>query len=82
MNFTERIIREHAYCLWDHAGRPEGRSAEFWFAAKDEFERNGVTGKRKLGARFASLRMFVVKRQRIGGSEGGTRASDPMPRRR
>ncbi len=50
MNFTERIIREHAYCLWDHAGRPEGRSAEFWFAAKDEFERNGVTGKRKLGA--------------------------------
>jgi hypothetical protein len=43
MNTIERIIRERAYRLWDHAGRPEGRSEEFWFAAKNEFERNEVT---------------------------------------
>jgi DUF2934 family protein len=38
MNVIEKRIRERAYELWDHAGRPDDRSDEFWFAARAEFE--------------------------------------------
>jgi hypothetical protein len=38
MAATEQMIRERAYELWEHAGRPIGRSFEFWFAARAEFE--------------------------------------------
>jgi hypothetical protein len=41
-DLTERMIREHAYQLWDRAGRPEGRSEEFWSAANAVFERHAV----------------------------------------
>ena len=40
----EMMIRQRAYELWDHAGRPVGRSDEFWFAAKADFERNTRVG--------------------------------------
>ena len=43
MNTNEQMIREQAYELWDHAGRPDGRSDEFWFAARAEFEREEET---------------------------------------
>ncbi|HTR11668.1 MAG TPA: DUF2934 domain-containing protein [Roseiarcus sp.] len=43
------MIRERAYELWERAGRPNGRSDEFWFAARAEFERKEGTGERKLG---------------------------------
>ena len=49
MNATERMIREHAYRLWDRAGRPEGRSEEYWFAAKAECEDKEEARKRKSG---------------------------------
>ena len=71
MNATELMIREHAYHLWDRAGRPEIRSEDFWFAAKAEFERNEETGKQKFAPPFAGLRMFVVKRQLIGEETAG-----------
>jgi len=38
MKVTEKSIRDLAYQLWDRAGRPEGRSDEFWFAAKGACE--------------------------------------------
>jgi hypothetical protein len=41
-DLMERMIREHAYQLWDRAGRPEGRSDEFWSAAHAVFERDAV----------------------------------------
>jgi hypothetical protein len=44
MNKNEQMIREQAYELWDHAGRPDGRNDEFWFAARGEFEREEETG--------------------------------------
>ena len=41
MNFmpehTVPNIAFRAYQLWDAAGRPEGRSDEFWFLAEEEF---------------------------------------------
>ena len=50
MNENEQMIREQAYELWDHAGRPDGRSDEFWFAARAEFEREEETAEGNLGA--------------------------------
>ena len=44
MDPIERMIRERAYELWDRAGRPNGRSDEFWFAARYELERREETG--------------------------------------
>ena len=39
MRDFEKMIRDRAYELWEHAGRPSDRSDEFWFAARAEFER-------------------------------------------
>jgi Protein of unknown function (DUF2934) len=50
MNTNEQMTREQAYELWDHAGRPDGRSDEFWFAARAEFERGEETGEGNLSA--------------------------------
>ncbi len=51
MNTIEQIIRESAYRLWDRAGRPEGRSEEFWFTAKAEFApKEEATRERRLAA--------------------------------
>jgi len=44
MSDIENVIRKLAYELWEHAGRPDGRSDEFWFAAKFESERREETG--------------------------------------
>ena len=46
----EKVIRELAYELWEQAGRPDGRSDEFWFAARSEFERREETGEAQFGA--------------------------------
>ena len=46
MSATEEVIYE----LWEQAGRPEGRSDEFWFAARYESERREETGETQLGA--------------------------------
>ena len=51
MNGMQRMVREYAYQLWDCAGRPEGRSEDFWFAAKAEFvPKEEVTRERRLVA--------------------------------
>ena len=38
MSSIEEAIRSRAYELWEHAGRPEGRSEEFWHAARAELD--------------------------------------------
>jgi hypothetical protein len=53
------MIREQAYEQWDHAGRPDGRSDEFWFAARAEFEREEETGEE------TSARMFTPHGSRL-----------------
>jgi len=50
MSAMEKVIRELAYELWEQAGRPDGRSDDFWFAARYEFERREETGETQLGA--------------------------------
>jgi len=36
MSEQEEDVRRRAYRLWEEAGRPEGRSEEFWLAAERE----------------------------------------------
>jgi Protein of unknown function (DUF2934) len=38
MSAIEEMIRKRAHELWEKAGMPEGRSEEFWFAARAEVE--------------------------------------------
>jgi hypothetical protein len=38
MSAIEVTIRKRAYELWDHAGRPDDRMDEFWYAARAEFK--------------------------------------------
>jgi hypothetical protein len=40
MSDIEEAIRRRAYELWEHAGMPEGRSDEFWHAARLELGAN------------------------------------------
>ena len=37
MSGIDELVRERAYELWQQAGRPDGRSDEFWFAAELDF---------------------------------------------
>ena len=64
MDAIEKAVRERAYELWDHAGRPNGRSDEFWFAAKAELERKEGTGARQLRAPAACGRRLSNKQGR------------------
>ncbi len=50
MSARVEAIRELAYELWEQAGKPDGRSDEFWFAARYELERREETGETRFGA--------------------------------
>jgi hypothetical protein len=36
--YSEEQIRDYAHQLWEKAGRPEGRSEEFWRQAQIELD--------------------------------------------
>ena len=42
MGDFEETIRKRAYALWERAGRPEGRSEEFWHAARADIDCDGA----------------------------------------
>ena len=50
MSDSEQEVRERAYVLWEEAGRPEGRSEEFWFLAQQELYGGAVTSDGPEGA--------------------------------
>ena len=50
MSDIEERIRERAYLLWEEAGRPHGRSDEFWFAAWQELMGDSAPGEAGSGA--------------------------------
>ncbi len=74
MSAMEKVIRELAYELWEHAGRPNGRSDEFWFAGRFESERREETGETRLGA---PVRWRVEPRRHKTAAEWGNREQDP-----
>ena len=36
MTLSPEAIRERAYLLWEQEGKPDGKSLEFWFRAKQQ----------------------------------------------
>jgi hypothetical protein len=36
LQFSEDVVREKAYLLWEEAGYPEGDGIEFWIRAEKE----------------------------------------------
>jgi hypothetical protein len=44
MSNNDELVRERAYMLWEQAGRPSGRSLEFWFAAIRELDETALEG--------------------------------------
>ena len=70
MNENEPMIREQAYELWDHAGRPDGRSDEFWFAARAEFEREEETRQGNLSDMFPRMKPSRHEPSADKGEEG------------
>ena len=76
MSASERMIRELAYELWEHAGRPDGRSDEFWFAARFEFERREETGKTGESRDAAEARRVEAGRRGTSLGRGGADPSE------
>ena len=49
MRDMEKEIDKLAYELWEQAGRPDGRSDEFWFAARFRIRMQGGDGRDTAG---------------------------------
>jgi hypothetical protein len=41
--YSDAEMRNYAYELWEKAGRPEGKSDEFWRQAEIELDAEGET---------------------------------------
>jgi Protein of unknown function (DUF2934) len=67
MDAIEQAVRERAYELWDHAGRPNGRSDEFWFAAKAQVGDKAQTESKELRALFAHAESRLAMNRRLTG---------------
>ena len=65
MSGSEDWIAKRAYELWDRAGRPDGRSEEFWFAAKEKSSRRNGRERR---ARATETRRRETAADRAGGT--------------
>lgn len=65
MSTIEDAIRRRAYELWEQAGRPEGRSDEFWHAARDELD-----GKETLQERIDELGPPIVEPPGVAAQHG------------
>jgi hypothetical protein len=37
-DLSENDIRQRSYLLWEHEGRPDGHSADYWHRARAELE--------------------------------------------
>ena len=70
MSGSDDWIAKRAYELWDRAGRPDGRSEEFWFAAKEEVEQK---------ERKRETRLRTETRRRETAADRGKRNLDSRP---
>ena len=79
MNTNEQMIREQAYELWDHAGRPDGRSDEFWFRCESRMRTRGGDrrGKPQRACSPACGGRLVMDRALIKGKRGLTQLGGP-----
>ena len=75
---SHKTIEERAYELWDHAGRPNGQSLDYWLQAERELSAGPATAKpRKPRAKRSSesgesLKQPVSKVTRLKPRASGT----------
>jgi hypothetical protein len=65
MKDLEETVRRRAYMLWEEAGRPEGRSDEFWLAAEMD-----ILGKIDNSIRFDPLDPPIDEPQEVALQHG------------
>jgi hypothetical protein len=72
---SEQSIRERAYQLWEHDGRPDGRSIDYWLEAARELEEAEVALSAKADAAPAP-------KPAVNAAEFRERARQPNMRKR
>lgn len=84
MSAIEEMIRKLAYELWEQAGCPDGRSYEFWFAARAEIEAVQSPEGKKVRAKAARADDRVVApaaKPAVEKSPKAPASAKPKPRR-
>jgi hypothetical protein len=74
MSGTEEQVRKRAYELWVNAGKPEGRSEEFWHAASAELG-DEAPGEEKSGGRDSPAQPARQRSPRKTAPVSGRRGS-------
>ena len=49
MEERQELIRQRAYELWEHEGKPEGREIDCWLKAEREIQEHENSGMRRPG---------------------------------
>jgi len=84
MSAIEEMIRKRAYELWEQAGCPDGRSYEFWFAARTEIEAAQSSNRQEPRAKAPPAGDRVVAAAAKPAVEKGPKApasAKPKPRK-
>jgi len=84
MSAIEEMIRKRAYELWEQAGCPDGRSYEFWFAARAEIEAAQSSNRQEPRAKAPPAGDRVVAAAAKPAVEKGPKApasAKPKPRK-
>ena len=85
MSAIEEMIRKRAYELWEQAGCPDGRSYEFWFAARAEIEAAESLDAEKPGAQAPPVAeppaVALVERPAVEKSPKAQASAKPKARR-
>ena len=84
MSAIEEMIRKRAYQLWEQAGCPDGRSYEFWFAARTEIEAAQSTDRQETRAKAARAGDQVIgpaAKPAVEKSSKAPASAKPKPRR-
>jgi len=64
-----RTIREHAYAIWEHEGRPDGKALDHWLQAEAEIGNEKIIGVTNDGKIVRSSGSAVTARNLRGRSE-------------
>ena len=84
MSAIEEMIRKRAYVLWEQAGCPDGRSYEFWFAARAEIEAAQSSDRQETRAkapRAADRVIAAAAKPSVEKSPKAPASAKPKPRR-
>ena len=78
-NHEEQAIRERAYLIWQHEGRPKGRDVANWLEAETEVKQhfNDVGGRVRSWADVLAAARRFERPQSSGSSSGDDKDEEP-----